>query len=251
MQPTTSSFLTPLALKTAGAVLIVSSLIDLVFMLLFPPELGADPDSKRWWLYATSQVVDRGLLPLVGIAFVIAGDWIQIVSTEDGGSSGNIWRIGTYTLASLLGLIFVLIIPFQLMTTNNLKTDDLKKIGDEVTRLEQGIKSNLQQISAQPKDKIKEQIAAVDKEIKNGAQGQGLVNLQITKSKLEMLLTDPGKFKQESEQNLKQLNEQKRKAESQASDKMTKTGVRTGFASLLLAIAYVTIGWTGLRRVLK
>jgi hypothetical protein len=251
MQPTTSSFLTPLALKTAGAVLIVSSLIDLVFMLLFPPELTPDPDGKRWWLYATSQIVDRGLLPLVGIAFVIAGDWIQIVSTEDGGSRGNSWRIGTYTLASLLGLIFVVVIPFQLMTTNNLKTDDLKKIGDEVTRLEQSIKSNLQQISAQPKDKIKEQIAAVDKEIKNGAQGQGLTNLQITKSKLETLLNDPGKFKQESEQNLKQLNEQKRKAESQANEKMLKTGVRTGFASLLLALAYVTIGWTGLRGVLK
>ena len=33
MQPTVSSFLTPLALKIAGAVLILSSLIDLVFML--------------------------------------------------------------------------------------------------------------------------------------------------------------------------------------------------------------------------
>jgi hypothetical protein len=251
MQPTTSSFLTPLALKTAGAVLIVSSLIDLIFMLWFPPDLAPDPENKRWWLYATSQVVDRGLLPLVGIAFAIAGDWIEIVSTEDGGSRGNGWRIGTYILASLLGLIFVLIIPFQALTTNTMKGEDLKKIGDEVTRLEQGIKSNLQQISSQPKEKIKEQIAAVEKEIKNGAQGQGLANLQITKSKLELLLNDPGKFKQESEQNLKQLNEQKRKAESQASEKMLKTGVRTSLASLLLAIAYVTIGWTGLRRVLK
>jgi vesicle coat complex subunit len=120
-----------------------------------------------------------------------------------------------------------------------------------VTRLEQGIKSNLQQISSQPKEKIKEQIAAVDKEIKNGAQGQGLAKLQFEKSKLELLLNNPGKFKQESDQNLKQLQEQKVKAETQASEKMLKTGVRTGLASLLLAIAYVTIGWTGLRRVLK
>jgi hypothetical protein len=251
MQPTTSSFLTPLALKTAGAVLIVSSLIDLIFMLWFPPDLAPDPDRKRWWLYATSQVVDRGLLPLVGIAFAIAGDWIEIVSTEDGGTRGNGWRVGTYILASLLGLIFVLIIPFQGITTNEMKGEDFKKIGAEVTRLEQGIKSNLQQISSQPKEKIKEQIAAVDKEIKNGAQGQGLANLQMTKAKLELLLNNPDKFKQESAQNLKQLQEQKGKAEAQASEKMLKTGVRTGLASLLLAIAYVTIGWTGLRRVMK
>ena len=77
MQPTVSSFLTPLALKTAGAVLILSSLIDLVFMLCFPPE-NLVLEGSRWWLYATSQLVDRGLLPLVGIAFVVTGDWIKI-----------------------------------------------------------------------------------------------------------------------------------------------------------------------------
>ena len=124
MQPTVSSFLTPLALKTAGAVLILSSLIDLVFMLVFPPE-NLVLDGGRWWLYATSQLVDRGLLPLVGIAFMVTGDWIKIVSTEDGGDRGNIWRIGTFVLASLLGLIFVLIIPFQLSTTNDFKTQEL------------------------------------------------------------------------------------------------------------------------------
>lgn len=251
MQPTVSSFLTPLALKTAGAVLILSSLIDLLFMLFFPPE-NLVLEGSRWWLYATSQLVDRGLLPLVGIAFVVAGDWIKIVSTEDGGDRGNEWRIGTFSLASLLGLIFVLIIPFQLNTTNELKSQDLKKIGDEVTQLEKGIKSNLQQINAQSKDKIKEQIAAIDKELKSGqAQGERLTNLQLTKTKLELLIADPKKFAQESEQNLQQLQKQKQKAETQASDRMLKTGVRTSLASLLLAIAYVTIGWTGLRRVLK
>jgi hypothetical protein len=251
MQPTVSSFLTPLALKTAGAVLILSSLIDLLFMLFFPPE-NLVLEGSRWWLYATSQLVDRGLLPLVGIAFVVAGDWIKIVSTEDGGDRGNAWRIGTFSLASLLGLIFVLIIPFQLNTTNELKSQDLKKIGDEVTQLEKGIKSNLQQINAQSKDKIKEQIAAIDKELKSGrAQGDRLANLQLTKAKLELLITDPKKFAQESEQNLQQLQKQKQKAEAQASERMLKTDVRTSLASLLLAIAYVTIGWTGLRRVLK
>lgn len=251
MQPTVSSFLTPLALKTAGAVLILSSLIDLVFMLCFPPE-NLVLEGSRWWLYATSQLVDRGLLPLVGIAFVVTGDWIKIVSTEDGGDRGNTWRIGTFTLASLLGLIFILIIPFQIMTTNDFKSQDLKKIGDEVTKLEQGIKSNLQQINAQSKDKIRAQITTIDNELKSGqAQGERLAGLQLTKSKLELLLADPKKFAQESEQNLQQLQKQKQKAETQASERMLKTGVRTSMASLLLAIAYITIGWTGLRRVLK
>jgi hypothetical protein len=255
MQPTVSSFLTPLALKTAGAVLILSSLIDLLFMLFFPPE-NLVLEGNRWWLYATSQLVDRGLLPLVGIAFVVAGDWIKIVSTEDGGDRGNTWRIGTFSLASLLGLIFILIIPFQLITTNDFKTQELKKIGDEVTQLEQGIKNNLQQINAQNPDKIKEQlkqqITAIDKDIKSGqAQGEMLANLQAKKAKLESLFADPKKISQESEQNLQQLQKQKQKAESQANERMLKTGIRTSLASLLLAVAYIVIGWTGLKRVLR
>jgi hypothetical protein len=250
MQPTVSSFLTPLALKTAGAVLILSSLIDLVFMLVFPPE-NLVLDGGRWWLYATSQLVDRGLLPLVGIAFMVTGDWIKIVSTEDGGDRGNIWRIGTFVLASLLGLIFVLIIPFQLNTTNEFKSQELGKISKEVTQIESGIKNNLKQINAQSKDKLKEQITAIDKELK-GTQipPERLTNLQITKSKLELLLNDPKKFAAESEQNLQQLQKQKQKVETQASERMLKTGVRTSLASFLLAIAYITIGWTGLKRVL-
>jgi hypothetical protein len=244
MQPTVSSFLTPLALKTAGAVLILSSLIDLIFMLLFPPETLV-LEGNRWWLYATSQLVDRGLLPLVGIAFVVAGDWIKIVSTEDGGDRGNTWRIGTFSLASLLGLIFILIIPFQLITTNDLKSQDLKKIGDEATQVQQGIKSNLQQIDALSKDKVKEQLAAIDKELASGqAQGERLANLQLNK----LLLTDPKQFTQKAEQN---LQVQKQKREAQVSTRMIQTGVRTSLASFLLAIAYITIGWTGLRRVLK
>ncbi|MCY7368006.1 MAG: HpsJ family protein [Chamaesiphon sp.] len=250
MQPTVSSFLTPLALKTAGAVLILSSLIDLVFMLVFPPE-NLVLDGGRWWLYATSQLVDRGLLPLVGIAFMVTGDWIKIVSTEDGGDRGNIWRIGTFVLASLLGLIFVLIIPFQLSATNDFKTQELGKISKEVTQIEAGIKNNLKQINAQSKDKLKEQITEIDKELKGGQiPPERLTNLQITKSKLELLLNDPKKFAAESEQNLQQLQKQKQKVETQASERMLKTGVRTSLASFLLAIAYITIGWTGLKRVL-
>ena len=251
MQPTVSSFLTPLALKTAGAVLILSSLIDLIFMLWLPPE-NLILEGDRWWLYATSQLVDRGLLPLVGISFVVAGDWIRIVSTEDGGDRGNAWRIGTFGLASLLGLIFVLIIPFQLMTTNDIKAQDLKKIDTEVTQLEKNISGNIQQIKSQSKDKIKEQIAAIDKEIQTGKlQGEQLTGLQITKSKLELLLSDPKKFEEESQQNIKQLQSQRQKVEAQTNKRMLQTGVRTSLASLLLAIAYITIGWAGLRRVLK
>jgi hypothetical protein len=251
MQPTVSSFLTPLALKTAGAVLILSSLIDLIFMLWLPPE-NLVLTGDRWWLYATSQLVDRGLLPLVGISFVVAGDWIRIVSTEDGGDRGNAWRVGTFGLASLLGLIFLLIIPFQVMTTNEIRATDFKKIDTEFTQSEKTLKSNLEQIKALGKDKVKEQIAAIDKEITSGrSQGEQLAGLQVTRTKLQLLLSDPKKFDQESQQTIGQIQTRRQEVETQVTKRMFQTGIRTSLASLLLAIAYITIGWTGLRRVLK
>jgi hypothetical protein len=251
MQPTISSLLTPIALKTAGAILILSSLIDLVFVLRFPPENLALV-ANQWWLYATSQLVDRGLLPLVGIAFFVAGDWIKIVSTEDGGERGNAWRVAAFSLASLLGLIFVLIIPFQIMTTNSLKAESLKKINEQVSQIKTGIQNEIGQAKSQSKDQIKSQIAAVDKDLKSGkAQGQQLMELQITKARLELLLNDPKKFEAETNQNIKKLETEQKTAETQANERMLKTGVRTSLASLLLAIAYTTIGWTGLKRVFR
>jgi hypothetical protein len=254
MQPTVSSFLTPLALKTAGAVLLLVSLSELVFLLWLPPDNLNNTvlEGSRWWLYATSQVVDRGLLPLVGIAFAVAGDWIAIVSTENGGSRGNGWRVGTFALASLLGLIFVLIIPFQLLSTNDIKSQDLTNLKEEVTRREQAMKSSLQQISSQSKEKTKEQIAQIDKQLQSGqVQGEMLANLQITKARLEVLLTDPQKFSQLAAQEIPKLQKQKRDIETKINERMLKTGFRTSVASLLLAIAYITIGWTGLKRVLR
>jgi hypothetical protein len=247
MQPTTSSFLTPLALKTAGAVLILSSLIDLVFTLVFPPNLGAD--SSQWWLYATSQLVDRGLLPLVGIAFVVTGDWIEIVATEDGGNRGNAWRIATFGLASLLGLILILIIPAQLSITNEIKGRELKMATDRMAQVQKNLKEMNQQLGAQGPEKIKQQITLIDNELKSGAaQGQKAIELQMNKSGLESFLRDPKEF---DRQNQQKLNQRKQSDEAKINENLLKTGVRTSLASFLLAVAYVTIGWTGLRRVLK
>lgn len=244
MQPTVSSFLTPLALKTAGVVLILSLPIDLAFTLLFVPEtVGADP--TQWWLMATSQLAQRGLLPLVGIAFIAIGDWIEIVSTEDGGSRGNGWRIGVFSLSSLLGLIFLMIIPFQLLTTNTLQNQKLKTIDDTVAQRKAEVKS-------QNKDKIQQQITAIDAEIKSGrVQGQAANDLKNTRGNLELLLNDPKKLAQEVDNIVKQLDKEKQKAQAQVSNEVLQTGIRTSLTSLPLAIAYTTIGWMGLRRVLK
>jgi hypothetical protein len=265
MQPTVSSFLTPLALKTAGIVVILTSLIDLLFKLWFSSENMMQPNNfpaecgSLWWLTTTSQLVEGGLLPLIGISFIVAGDWIKIVSTEDGGDQGNAWRIGTFGLASLLGLIFVLIIPFQLNGTNCIKTNDLKNLSVGVTKAQEQVKANLAEVSTLSPDDIKKQTAAVNDEIKKLAgllssgtvQGENLIGLKASLENLQaksLLLSDSKKFAQVQAQ---KLQTEKQTMEDKASKRMIQTGARTSLASFLLAIAYITIGWTGLRRVLR
>jgi uncharacterized membrane protein YccC len=151
-----------------------------------------------------------------------------------------------------LGLIFILIIPFQAIATSDIKTQALKTLTTEVVQREQAIKGDTQQIASQSKEKIKEELTAIDKELKSGvAQPNRIPMLQIAKYKRELFLTDPQKFTQESQLALQQLPKQKQELETKINERMLQTGVKTGVASLLLAIAYITIGWTGLRRVLR
>jgi hypothetical protein len=248
MQPTISSLLTPLALKTAGAVLILSSMVDLLFVLLYPPEgLAQIADKSQFWVYATTQLVDRGLLPLVGIAFVVAGDWIKIVSTENGGGRNNAWRIAVFGFASLLGLIFVLTIPFQLYKGNEIQEAARKNIDTQA----KAMLGQVEQLSSQSqdKDKIKQQLNELESQIKGGKiKGEQLAQLQTQKANLELLNSNP---KAVSERANKQIEEQKAKAETATRDTFYKTGIRTSLSSLLLAIAYTAIGWTGLRRIIR
>jgi hypothetical protein len=248
MQPTISSLLTPLALKTAGLVLILSSMVDLLFVLLYPPAgLSDAADKSQFWVYATTQLVDRGLLPLIGICLVIAGDWIKIVSTEDGGGRSNAWRIGIFSFASFLGLMFILTIPFQLYKANESQGQALKDIETQAKLVQSQVQ---QQLSApQDKDKLKSELNRIEAQIKGGkVKGEQLIQLQTQKSNLEQLSADPKSISDKANQ---QIESQKNKAESAAKDAFIKTGVRTSLSSLLLSIAYTAIGWTGLRRVLR
>jgi hypothetical protein len=248
MQPTISSLLTPLALKTAGVVLILSSMVDLLFVLLYPPEgLAQATDKSQFWIYATTQLVDRGLLPLVGIAFVVAGDWIKIVSTENGGGRTNNWRIAIFSFASLLGLIFILTIPFQLFKGNEIQETARKNIDTQA----KAMLGQVEQLSSQSKDKdkIKQQLSAIEAQIKSGkAKGEELVQLQTQKANLELLSSNPKEISDRANQ---QIQEQKNKAEEVTRSTFYKTGVRTSISSLLLAVAYTAIGWTGLRRIVR
>ena len=63
------------ALKVVGIILVVSFVLDLITLLI-----PANFLSPEWQINFITQVVDRGVIPLVGISFIFVADWIDRTS---------------------------------------------------------------------------------------------------------------------------------------------------------------------------
>jgi len=91
-------------LKTVGIIITLSALIDF-FILPIPYRLL----DRQWQLAFTTQFVDRGIVPLVGLALLFAGYWIDnAVGGVDERRSGRTRELRFWALlmASLLHLVF-------------------------------------------------------------------------------------------------------------------------------------------------
>ena len=72
MNTSTISPFTSLALKLIGVILILSSLLDYITLAI-----PFQPLNAEWQIGFTGQIVDRGIVPMVGIAFLLVGYWID------------------------------------------------------------------------------------------------------------------------------------------------------------------------------
>jgi hypothetical protein len=232
---------TSLALKTASMVLITSTIVDIAFSLL-PYQLG---DSK-WWFSASAELVNRGLLPLVGIVFWLIADWIEAVAKEANGLGGRFTKAVTL-LSILLGVLFFFIVPFQVWTSNTDRDKTLALSREEGTAMEAKIDKRVKEITGDKAklQQIQQQIAEIDKIIKSGqVQGDELDKLKKSKNELEKLSGDPSKIKESA---MVELRQRQKDLEGAATANMWKTGIRAGLASLLLSAGYSFIGLTGMR----
>jgi predicted PurR-regulated permease PerM len=237
-----TSLLTSLALKTASMVLIISTIVDVGFTVL-PYQLG----ESAWWAAATGVLVKNGLMPLVGIVFWIASEWIESVSKDSNGRSGGTLSQLITVLSVIFGLLFLLIVPFQ--TWNGISERDkaIAKTKEQVAGLETQIQNELKILN--DKTKIQQQITEWDNQIKgNKLQGTQLESIKAQKTQLEQLIADPAKLKTKSEEAVKGLKKQQQDADNQATGIMWKSGIRNSLSSLLLAAGYSFIGYNGLRR---
>jgi len=252
MRATNSTSLAPLVLKLVGTILILSSLLDYI-VLLFP----FNPTNKGWQLSTAAQLVDRGIIPMVGLAFLLAGYWMSNVagasstdrpSAADGQPFLDL-RLWAFLLSSILGLIFLLLVPLHLTNINTQKGLALAQINQGASQAESQLQSQLQQVDALTKNE--QRLKELDQAINSGqAQGDQLTRLKAIREQLQQFRQNPQALNQRLEQLQTELRSRKLEAEKTATQQAWKLGIRTGLSSLLLALGYSAIGWTGLMSML-
>jgi hypothetical protein len=239
--------LTALTLKIVGVIMILSSLLD--FIILAIPTPGVNPLTPEWQVGFTTQLVDRGIIPLVGIALLVAGYWVSnssgIPSAEPRSSFLDL-RFWAFILSSLLGLVFLLLVPVLFINVNKQSADAIKQIEQKANAAEVQLDTQTKQVNALVKDPQK--LSELDRAIASGqVQGEQLARLQALKQQLNTFKQDPKALNQQVEEAQTKLRSERLKAENQAKTGALKLSLRTGLSSLLLAIGYIAIGWTGLR----
>ncbi|MEH2237483.1 hormogonium polysaccharide biosynthesis protein HpsJ [Nostoc sp.] len=260
-----ASMSTALTLKVVGIICILSFFVDF-FILLLPFQ----PTDRVWQINLATALVDRGIVPLVGLGLLFAAYWIENADAGSDRPQGIDLIFPAVILSSILGLMFLLIFPLHLNNVNQAKTQTLNRITQEADQAETQLNTRLSQLQAQLNteqgkaqlDQLRTQTKAQFSEILKDDQKykQALESSQIPANIKELLKkakTDPQVLDKAIEQQtdtqtlrtqqLSQLRQRRDEAEIQAKDSAWKSGLRVGISSLLLSIGYIIIGWTGLR----
>jgi hypothetical protein len=246
---------TSLSLKLTGVILILSSIFDFIAFVI-PFRWQEVP----WAINFVSNIVDRGIVPLLGIVLILIAYWIESVSGVSAQKSRFDLRLPVFAFATLLGLLFLLFVPTHFSNLNSQQGLLLKQIEQGAGQGEEQIKGFLSQINSlsQNPQLLNQQIEQRNQAIASGqAQGQTLnaQQLEAIRQQRDQLagLKDLAKNPQDYtkkvsaiKKNLEtQLLDRRKKAEDEVKDGIFDQILRTCLSSLLLAIGYSAIGWLG------
>jgi hypothetical protein len=255
MNPSRPSYsLTARTLKTVGAIVIIASLVD---YLVLP--IPFKPLDLSWRIDITTQIVDRGIIPMMGLGFLFTGYWVASTTTSATPPQNKLldMRFWALVLSSLLGLLFLVLAPLHLRDVSFASDQRLQQINAEATKQEAQLESQLG--SEELKTRIQQQKEALKAAAADPSQREALINNPQIPPDLKKILEESKDNPKALEDFLNQqaqalpdqlatqLREQKQGAEQQIRLTAWKSGLRIGVSSILLAIGYMIIGWTGLK----
>lgn len=247
-----SSVLVSHTLKTVGIVIVLATLLDI--------GIAAIPynfNDRLWQIGFTTSLVDRGIVPMVGIVLFLTGFWVDSNSENDFGrkSLSAKLRLGALALASFLGAAYLILFPLHLSNVGWSNQQALEQINQKAKQAETELGNQLNTEVNSQRSQISQLLATSDEQL-----GQLVTNSQLSKEQAELIRkfkADPkavepflNKRIEETKTQLQtRIGTEKLEAEKKAKTESLKSGLRIGMSSLLLAAGFITIGWTGLRHL--
>ncbi len=253
MNSTRLARFTALSLKILGGVLIISALVDYT-LAAFP----LMPLEDAWQIGFTSQLVDRGLTPMIGIVALLLSVWV-----ESSAGKGKMIkpaftdvRFLSLILSLVLGVIFFLLVPLHLDNLQEIRDQAISQIEEQTQQQEQQVQAQFSQLQAlsqstEAKQQLDEQIRAIDEAIAAGqvpaeqlgaveAQRQELLNYQ-------RFANDPNALNARLEELRGEVEKRRNEQQQQAENRVLKEALQIGIRSLLLGVGYVLLGWLGVQ----
>lgn len=250
-------------LKVIGIILILSFLIDFIIL-----SLDFSPTDKQLQLRWAASMVERGVVPLVGLGMLFTGYWID--SFDDGNQPQPLdFRMPALVISSILGLLFLIIAPVHAMNVINQRTQIVEQITKDADLAENQLKNQLNQVQAQlGNDQVKAALEKQKAQVRSQftellqneerykqalnspnvpqAQKDLLKKFKANPQELDKFLAQQSDPQQLANQRLAQIRTRREELEKQAQENW-KPGIRIVVNSLLLSVAYIIIGWAGLR----
>jgi hypothetical protein len=229
-------------LKLVGLLLVLSFVIDFLVLLVIAPQF----ENLQWQLNFVNQVVDRGIIPLIGFALLYAGYWIETIAVGASGASGapgsqaekspwQDWRFWAFVFASLLGLLFLIAIPFHLNVTEQLANQAIDQVNQQAAQAEVRIEQEQRQLKA----------------IVNSGQLDQLLKSNQVPEQQKVVLRQAQQDPQALDRQAAQLRDQVRNGQTQALNQSRNEAllsrIRVASRALLLMVGFAMIGWNGLR----
>jgi hypothetical protein len=244
--------LVSLTLKTVGVIMILASLLDMIILPM--PYNFSGPNSTQWLLNFTTQIVDRGIIPMIGLALLLAGFWVSsdLSTAPQKQKSWQSLQFWALLLSCVLGLLYLLIFPLHL---NNVRIDSQQSLAQITQEADQARTQLDTRLSAEVQQQRQQIVQLLENE---DLLDQAIATGQVPEQQAELLRQfrdDPPALDQYIEQRVGELRTQfeteigtrREDALQTTRTEALKSGLRIGISSLLLAIGYIIIGWSGLR----
>lgn len=246
----------PLILKGVALILLVSTLLD--YGLLLSSANLAEIQAR----YAlVTQMVDRGILPLIAMGLLLLGVWLEQQAAEGvqaGRASGSVVALVGLVFAGILGLSFVGLIPVYFNDAGEVSAKATKTLNDQTKQEEQRLEERLSQERAQitsllnnpsQLEQLKQQLAS------DQIPAEAKQRLQAIQQQLDTFKANPKALDTQQDTVRKRLLSEVRGRQQQERQRLNrefrKARIRIVVNGILLIGTFLWIFWGGFQSLFK